>query len=91
MVLNGPITRVAFQAYIEQVLVFTLRRGDTVIMDNLSAHKGAEVRRAIEAAGATLRYWPPHSPDFNPVQNAFSKLKASLRKVAARTIEDYGT
>jgi transposase len=88
MVLDGPMNRVAFQAYIEQVLVPTLRRGDTVIMDNLPAHKGADVRRAVEAAGATLRYLPPYSPDFNPIENAFSKLKAFLRKAAARTTED---
>jgi len=88
MVLDGPMNRVAFQAYIEQVLVPTLRRGDTVIMDNLPAHKGADVRRAIEAAGTTLRHLPPYSPDFNPIENAFSKLKAFLRKAAARTIDD---
>lgn len=78
MVLDGPMNRVAFQAYIEQVLVPTLRHGDTVIMDNLPAHKGASVRQAIEAKGATLRYLPPYSPDFNPIENAFSKLKAFL-------------
>ena len=72
----------------EQVLVPTLRQGDTVIMDNLPAHKGVDVRRAIEAVGATLRYLPPYSPDFNPIENAFSKLKAELRKAAARTMED---
>lgn len=88
MVLDGPMNRAAFQAYIEQVLVPTLRRGDTVIMDNLPAHKGIDVRRAIEAAGATLRYLPPYSPDFNPIENAFSKLKAALRRAAARTIGD---
>ncbi len=88
MVLDGPMNRMAFQAYIEQVLVPTPRRGDTVIMDNLPAPKGAEVRQAIEAAGATLRYLPPYSPDFNPIENAFSKLKAFLRKAAARTIND---
>ena len=87
MVLDGPMNRVAFQAYIEQVLAPTLRRGDTVIMDNLPAHKGVEVRRAIEAAGATLCYLPPYSPDFNPIENAFSKLKALLRKAAARTVD----
>jgi transposase len=87
MVLDGPMNRVAFQAYIEQVLVPTLRQGDTVIMDNLPAHKGADVRTAIEAAGAILRYLPPYSPDFNPIENAFSKLKAYLRKAAARTID----
>ena len=88
MVLDGPMNRAAFQAYIEQVLVPTLRRGDTVIMDNLPAHKGADVRLAIEAAGATLRYLPPYSPDFNPLENAFSKLKAVLRKAAARSISE---
>ena len=88
MVLDGPMNRVAFQAYIEQVLVPTLCRGDTVIMDNFPAHNGANVRQAIEAAGATLRYLPPYSPDFNPIENAFSKLKAVLRKAAARTIDD---
>jgi transposase len=88
MVLDGPMNRAAFQAYIEQVLVPTLRRGDTVIMDNLPAHKGIDVRRAIEAAGVTLRYLPPYSPDFNPIENAFSKLKAALRRAAAHTISD---
>ena len=88
MVLDGPMNRAAFQAYIEQVLVPTLHRGDTVILDNLPAHKGPDVRRAVEAAGATLRYLPPYSPDFNPIENAFSKLKALLRKAAARTVDE---
>ncbi len=88
MVLDGPMNRVTFQAYIEQVLVPTLHPGDTVIMDNLHAHEGADVRRVIEAAGARLRYLPPYSPDFNPIENAFSKLKAFLRKAAARTIDE---
>ena len=87
MVLDGPMNRAAFQAYIEQILVPTLRRGDTVIMDNLPAHKGTDVRRAIEAAGAALRYLPPYSPDFNPIENAFAKLKTALRKAATRTID----
>ncbi len=87
MVLDGPMNRAAFQAYIEQVLVPTLRPGDTVIMDNLPAHKGSDVRRAIEANGATLRYLPPYSPDLNPIENAFSKLKAILRRAATRTID----
>ena len=87
MILDGPMNRPAFQAYIEQVLVPTLQCGDTVIMDNLPAHKGANVRRAIEAAGASLRYLLPYSPDFNPIENAFSKLKAVLRQAAARTID----
>ena len=88
MVLDGPMDREMFQAYIEQVLVPTLCPGDTVIMDNLPAHRPAAVRDAIEAAGARLLYLPPYSPDFNPIENAFAKLKAFLRKVAARTIND---
>ena len=78
----------AFQACIDQVLVPTPHRGDTVITDDRPAHKGAQVRRAIEAAGATLRYLPPCSPDFNPTENAFPKLKALLGKAAARTIDN---
>jgi len=87
MVLDGPINGVAFQAYVDQVLVPTLRPGDTVIMDNLGSHKGAGVRPAIEAAGANLLYLPPYSPDFNPIENAFAKLKTLLRKEAARTVD----
>ena len=86
MVLDGPINRDAFQAYVDQVLVPELKPGDVVVMDNLSSHKGPAVRRAIEAAGANLLYLPPYSPDFNPIENAFAKLKALLRKVAVRTI-----
>lgn len=87
MVLDGPINGVAFQAYVDQVLVPELRPGDIVILDNLGSHKGAGVRAAIEAAGASLLYLPPYSPDFNPIENAFAKLKAMLRKAAARTVE----
>jgi transposase len=87
MVLDGPINGVAFQAYVDQVLVPELRPGDIVIMDNLGSHKGAGVRAAIEAAGAELLYLPTYSPEFNPIENAFAKLKAMLRKVAARTVE----
>ena len=87
MVLDGPINGVSFQAYIDQVLVPELRPGDIVIMDNLGSHKGAGVRAAIEAAGASLLYLPPYSPDFNPIENAFSKLKALLRKAAERTVD----
>ena len=76
----------AFQAYVVQVPVRTLCSSDVVVMDNLPAHKGSAVRTAIEAAGARLLYLPPYSPDFNPIENAFSKLKAALRKAAARTI-----
>ena len=91
MVLDGPMNRVAFAAYIDQVLVPTLRPGDIVIMDNLPAHKGQHTRAAIEATGATLRYLPPYSPDFNPIENAFAKLKAILRKAAARSLDDLWT
>ena len=87
MVLDGPINRDAFQAYVEQVLVPELQPGDVVVMDNLSSHKGPAVRHAIEAAGACLRYLPPYSPDFNPIENAFAKLKALLRKAGERTVE----
>jgi transposase len=86
-VLNGPINRIAFEAYVEQVLVPELRPGDIVIMDNLSSHKGPQTRQMIEAAGASLLFLPPYSPDFNPIENAFSKLKAMLRKAAERTID----
>jgi len=86
MVLDGPINRNAFQAYVDQVLVPELRPGDIIIMDNLGSHKGPEVRRAIEAAGASLLYLPPYSPDFNPIENAFAKLKALLRKAAERSV-----
>lgn len=85
-VLDGPINREAFEIYVEKVLVPELRQGDIVIMDNLSSHKGPRVREMIEAAGATLLYLPPYSPDFNPIENAFSKLKAHLRKAAERTV-----
>jgi transposase len=86
-VLDGPINREAFEAYVEQVLAQELRPGDIVIMDNLSSHKGPRVRALIEAAGAELHYLPPYSPDFNPIENAFAKLKALLRKAAQRTVE----
>jgi transposase len=88
MVLDGPMDGVAFLAYVRQVLVKELTPGDVVIMDNLPAHKVAGVRQAIEAAGASLLYLPPYSPDFNPIEQAFAKLKAILRKAAARTIHD---
>ena len=80
MVLDGTINREAFLAYVHQFLVPCLRRGDIVIMDNLSSHKIRGVRQAIEAAGASLLYLPPYSPDFNPIEQAFAKLKALLRK-----------
>jgi transposase len=87
MVLDGPVNGEWFQAYVDQVLVPTLSPDDIVIMDNLGSHKGAGVRKAIEAAGATLLYLPPYSPDFNPIEKAFSKLKALLRKAAERTVD----
>lgn len=87
MLLDGPINGIAFQAYVDQVLVPELRSGDVVVMDNLSSHKGARVRAAIEATGASLLYLPPYSPDFNPIENAFAKLKAMLRKAAERSID----
>jgi transposase len=87
MVLDGPINGVAFQAYVDQVLVPDLRAGDIVVMDNLGSHKGENVRNAIEATGARLLYLPPYSPDFNPIEKAFSKIKAHLRKAAERTVE----
>ena len=88
MVLDGPMNGAAFRAYIEQVLAPTLQPGDIVVMDNLAAHKHAAIREAIEAVGAELRYLPPYSPDLNPIENAFAKLKAILRKAAARNLED---
>lgn len=88
MVLDEPMTGEWFIAYVEQILVPMLRPGDVVILDNLPAHKGAPARDAIEATGAQMLFLPPYSPDFNPIENAFSKLKAILRKAAARTSAD---
>ena len=87
-VLDGPMDGVAFLAYVSEVLVPALPPGDIVIMDNLPAHKVKGVREAIENAGATLIDLPPYSPDLNPIENAFSKLKAILCKAAARTVEE---
>ena len=88
MVLDGAMNGAAFLAYVERALIPTLAPGEVVIMDNLPAHKLAGVRTAIEGAGATLLYLPPYSPDFNPIEQAFAKLKALLRKAAARTIPE---
>jgi len=87
MVLDGPMNRPAFLAYVRQVLVPALKPGDIVLADNLPAHKGRRVREAIKAAGASLIFLPAYSPDFNPIENAFAKLKALLRKAAERTME----
>ena len=87
-VLDGPMDGAAFRAYVEQVLVLELTPGDVVVMDNLPAHKVKGVRQAIEAAGASLLSLPAYSPDFNPIEMAFSKFKARLRAAAARTIPD---
>jgi transposase len=83
MVFNGPIDTPSFRAYVEQVLAPSLRRGDVVVLDNLAVHKQPEVRVALEAVGATLRFLPPYSPDFNPIEQAFAKLKAFLRRAPA--------
>jgi len=90
-VFDGPIDNPTFLAYVEQVLVPTLRRGDVVVLDNLSVHKQPAVRAAIEAVGAQLRFLPPYSPDFNPIELAFSKLKAFLRAARPRTFEQVCT
>jgi len=86
LVLDGAINGVTFRAYVEQFLAPTLRAGDIVVLDNLGSHKVRGVREAIEACGATLRYLPPYSPDLNPIEQAFSKLKRHLRTAAARTV-----
>jgi transposase len=86
-VLDGALDRLAFETYVARVLAPELRPGDVVIMDNLPAHKGPRVAALIAAAGARLLHLPPYSPDFNPIENAFAKLKALLRKAAERTVE----
>ena len=86
-VFDGAINGARFLAYIEQALAPTLRAGDIVVMDNLRAHKVAGVREAIAATGARLLYLPPYSPDLNPIEHAFAKLKVLLRTAAARTVE----
>ena len=87
-VLDGPINGVSFLAYVEQILVPTLVRGEIVVMDNLGSHKNQSVRAAIRAVGAKLFFLPPYSPDLNPIEQAFSKLKTLLRKAAERTVTD---
>ncbi len=87
LVLDGPMTGEVFRAYVEQMLAPTLAPGDVVVMDNLAAHKVAGVREAIRAVGASLLYLPPYSPDLNPIELAFSKLKRLLRSASARTAD----
>jgi len=86
-VIDCAMTRAIFLEYLRQCLIPTLSPGDIVVMDNLPAHKGAAVRQIIEAAGAELRYLPPYSPDFNPIEQAFAKLKAHLRKAQERSLD----
>lgn len=86
-VIDGPMNGETYLAYVEQVLAPTLKPGDIVMMDNLAAHKVDGIRQAIEATGATLRYLPPYSPDFNPIEQLFAKLKALLRKAAERSVD----
>jgi transposase len=87
MVLEGPMDGAAFLVYVREFLCPTLKEGDIVIADNLPSHKVAGVREAVEKTGATLRYLPPYSPDLNPIEKLFSKLKALLRKAALRTVD----
>ena len=87
LVLDGPINGQSFLAYVEQFLAPSLRPGDRVVIDNLGSHKVKGVREAIEARGARLLYLPPYSPDLNPIEQLFAKLKAILRKAARRTVE----
>ncbi len=87
LVLDGPINGAAFVAWVEQFLVPELRPSDIVVMDNLASHKVAGVQTILEQAGATVRYLPPYSPDYNPIEQVFAKLKAMLRKTQARTVD----
>jgi len=89
-VIDGPINGETFLAYVEQILVPTLRPGEIVVIDNLGSHKGKAVRRAIRATGAKLFFLPPYSPDLNPIEQVFAKLKTLLRKAAERTVEATG-
>ena len=87
LVIDGPMEGATFLAYVQDFLCPTLKPGDVVVADNLSSHKVSGVREAIEAAGATIRYLPPYSPDLNPIEQVFAKLKTLLRKAAKRTIQ----
>ena len=90
-VIDGPINGRSFLAYVEQILVPTLKPGDIVVLDNLGSHKGRAVRRAIRQAGAKLFFLPPYSLDLNPIEQVFAKLKTLLRKASKRTVEDTWT
>ena len=85
--IDGPINGQSFLAYVEQFLIPTLKPGDIVILDNLGSHKGDAVRKAVRAAGARLLFLPPYSPDLNPIEQVFAKLKTLLRKAAERSVE----
>ena len=87
LAVEGPTTKAVFETYVERVLAPSLRPGQVVVMDNLSSHKGPRVRELVEARGCELLYLPPYSPDLNPIEQAFAKLKALLRKAGARTRE----
>ena len=87
-VFEGPINGVCFRAYVDQLLVPTLRPGDIVVMDNLGSHKSAAIRQLIQAAGARLWFLPPYSPDLNPIEQAFAKIKHWMRDAQKRTLED---
>jgi transposase len=87
LVLDGPINGHAFRAWVEQMLAPQLRPGDIVVLDNLGSHKVTGIAEAIRAAGAQLRYLPPYSPDYNPIEQVFAKLKTLLRKAAQRTVD----
>ena len=89
-VLDGPINGESFRTYVDQVLAPTLKPGDIVILDNLSSHKGKAVRRAIRASGARLLFLPPYSPDLNPIEQVFAKLKHLMRKAKERTVDGRG-
>lgn len=91
LVIDGAMNGEIFRAYVEQILAPTLGPGDLVILDNLGSHKVAGVREAIEAKGARLLYLPPYSPDLNPIEPAFAKLKSLLRKAAARSVDTLWT
>ena len=86
-VFDGPLDSAMFQAYVEQVLGPALRPGDVVVLDNLPVHKHPDITRAIEATGAQLRFLPPYSPDFNPIEQAFAKLKAFLRAARPQSFD----